>query len=64
MATRSVAQPLEVLIERNAYEQGAIKLKESNKYVRRVIQNFGQATRRSWRAEQKLAALGAWIALC
>ena len=54
----------EVLIERNAYAQGAVKLKESNEYVRRVIQNFGQATQGSWRAEQKLAALGAWIALC
>jgi hypothetical protein len=54
----------EVLIERNAYAQGAMKLEESNEYVRRVIQNFGQATQRSWRAEQKLAALGAWIALC
>jgi hypothetical protein len=54
----------EVLIERNAYAEGAVKLKESNEYVRRVIQNFGQATQGSWRAEQKLAAIGAWIALC
>jgi hypothetical protein len=54
----------EVLIERDAYAQGALKLKESNEYVRRVIQNFGQATQGPWRAEQKLAALGAWVALC
>ena len=54
----------EVLIERNAYAQGATKLKESNENVRRVIQNFGQATQGPWRAEQKLAALAAWLALC
>jgi hypothetical protein len=53
----------EVLIERNAYAQAVVKLKESNENVRRVIQNFGQAMQGSWRAEQKLAALAAWLAL-
>jgi mitochondrial fission protein ELM1 len=53
----------DVLIERNAYAQGATKLKESNENVRRVIQNFGRATEGPWRAEQKLAALAAWLAL-
>ena len=54
----------EVVIERNAYAQAVVKLKESNENVRRVIQNFGQATQGPWRAEQKLAALAAWLALC
>src|SRR5437867_7085929 len=54
----------EVLIERDAYAQGATKLKESNEDVRRMIQNFGQAAQGPWRAEQKLAALAAWLALC
>jgi hypothetical protein len=54
----------EVVIERNAYAEGATKLKESNENVRRVIQNFGQATKGPWRAAQKLAALAAWLALC
>jgi len=54
----------EILIERDAYAQGATKLKESNENVRRVIQNFGRAAQRPWRAEQKLAALAAWLALC
>jgi hypothetical protein len=53
----------EILIERNAYAQDATKLKESNENVRGVIQNFGQATKGPWRAEQKLAALAAWLAL-
>jgi hypothetical protein len=54
----------EVLIERDAYAQGATKLKESNEDVRRMIQNFGLAAQGPWRAEQKLAALAAWLALC
>jgi hypothetical protein len=53
----------EVLIEQNAYAQAAVKLKESNENVRRVVQNFGRATQGPWRAEQKLAALAAWLAL-
>ena len=54
----------EILIERNAYARAATKLQESNENVRRVIQNFGQATQGPWRAEQKLAALAAWLTLC
>ena len=53
----------EVFIERDAYGQGAVKLKESNENVRRVIKNFGEHTQGPWRAEQKLAALAAWLAL-
>ena len=54
----------EVLVERHAYAQAAVKFKESNENVRRMIQNFGQATLGPWCAEQKLAALAAWLALC
>jgi hypothetical protein len=53
----------EILIERNAYAQGATKLKDSNDNVRCVIQDFGRVAQGPWRAEQKLAALGAWLAL-
>lgn len=53
----------EILVERNAYAQGATKLKASNDNVRCVIQDFGRAAQGPWRAEQKLAALAAWLAL-
>jgi hypothetical protein len=53
----------EILVERNAYAQAATKLKESSENVRRMIQNFGRDAKASWRAEQKLAALAAWLAL-
>jgi hypothetical protein len=52
----------EILIEREAYNQAAMELKQSNENVRRVIQNFGRDTEAPWRAEQKLAALAAWLA--
>jgi len=54
----------EILIERNAYAQGIERLKESNENLRGVIQDFGRVAQGPWRAEQKLAALAAWLALC
>ncbi len=54
----------EIFIERDAYAQGATRLKESNESVRCVIRNFGRAAQGPWRAEQKLAALAAWLTLC
>ena len=53
----------ELLLEREAYGKAAVELKQSNENVRRMIQNFGRAAKASWRAEQKLAALAAWVAL-
>jgi len=53
----------DVLIERDAYAQAAVQVKQSNENVRRVIQNFGRDTKAPWRAEQKLAAVAAWVAL-
>jgi hypothetical protein len=53
----------EVLLEREAYGQAAGELKQSHENVRRVIQNFRRDTKAPWRAEQKLAAVAAWVAL-
>ena len=53
----------DVLIERDAYARAAVQLKQSNENVRRMIQNFGRDTEAPWRAEQKLAAVAAWVAL-
>lgn len=52
----------QVLMERDAYGHAAVKLKRSDENVRRVIQNLGRTTDAPWRAEQKLAALAAWLA--
>jgi hypothetical protein len=53
----------EVLLEREAYGKATVELKQSNENVRRMIQNFGRDAKASWRAEQKLAAVAAWLAL-
>jgi len=53
----------DVLIERDAYARAAAQLKQSGDDVRRVIQNLGRFGKAPWRAEQKLAALAAWLAL-
>jgi len=53
----------EILLEREAYGRAAVELKQSNENVRRMIQNFGRDTKAPWRAEQKLAAAAAWVAL-
>lgn len=53
----------EVVIERDAYSKAAVELKQSTDELRRVIQDLGRASGGPWRAEQKLAALGAWLAL-
>ena len=54
----------EILDERNAYAQAVAKLKDSNDNVQRMIRDFGRVAQGPWRAEQKLAALAAWLALC
>ena len=54
---------IEVFLEREAYGKAAVELKQSNENVRCMIQNFGRDAKASWRAEQKLAAVAAWVAL-
>jgi hypothetical protein len=53
-----------VLLEHDAYDKAARQLKKSSVDVQRAIQNLGRFTGGPWRAEQKLAALAAWVALC
>jgi hypothetical protein len=53
-----------VLLERDAYGKAATQLKKSSVDVQRAIQSLGRFTGGPWRAEQKFAALGAWVALC
>ena len=52
-----------VVIERHAYAHAVEELKQTNQNVRRKIQDFGRETETPWRAEQKLAAVAAWLAL-
>jgi hypothetical protein len=52
-----------ILLERNAYDKATTHLRTPILRVRRTIQDFGRFTGGSWRAEQKLAALAAWLSL-
>jgi hypothetical protein len=51
-------------LERDAYGKAATQLEKSSVDVQRAIQSLGRFTGGPWRAEQKFAALGAWVALC
>ena len=53
----------DALIERDAYARAVAQLKQSGDDLRWVIQNLGRSSTAPWRAEQKLAALAAWLAL-
>jgi hypothetical protein len=53
-----------ILLERDAYARAGAQLKKSCDDVRQTIQNLGRSTEGSWRVEQKLAAVGPWLALC
>lgn len=49
--------------ERETYSQAAAKLKRAVGEVRRATQNLGRCAGGPWRAEQKLAAVAAWVSL-
>jgi hypothetical protein len=56
----------DVLLERDAYAHVAARLKQSSDDVRRALQDLGRSmpvSGRPWRAEQKLAALAAWLTI-
>ena len=52
-----------ILTERDAYAEAAVRRKRSVVEVQGVIQSLGRSIEGPWRAEQKLAALAAWLAL-
>jgi hypothetical protein len=52
-----------ILLERDAYVTAGSQLKKPHDDVRQTIQKLGRSSDGPWRAEQKLAAVGAWVAL-
>jgi hypothetical protein len=52
-----------ILLERDAYNKATSQLKRPIDDVQRLIQNLGRSTEGPWRAEQKLAAVAACLAL-
>lgn len=52
-----------VLVERNAYAHAARILERTENDLKVVVAAFGRQQSGSWRADEKLAALAAWVAL-
>jgi hypothetical protein len=53
-----------VLLEKFAYQTASSSLRKSTEETKKWIADMGKAHEGSWRAEEKLAALAAWVALC
>jgi hypothetical protein len=55
--------PCLVLVEREAYDRAAPALKQSAADLKRAVAALGAGLPRPWAAEEKTAALAAWVAL-
>ena len=53
-----------VLLEKTAYTTASPALRKSTEETKKWIADMGKSHGGSWRAEEKLAALAAWMALC
>jgi hypothetical protein len=62
-AFRARKIPCEAFLEKGAYETAAGKLRRAPAQIKRAVAGFGESHEGSWRAEEKLAALAAWLAL-
>ena len=52
-----------VFLEKEAYARAAEHLRMTEAVTRRTIAQLGESHEGSWRAEEKMAALAAWVAL-
>jgi hypothetical protein len=52
-----------IVVERNAYSKAATVLAKSEDELKRTVSGFGKSLSGPWRADEKLAALAAWMAL-
>jgi hypothetical protein len=62
-ALREHGLPSRVLLEKNAYTTASPALRKSAPEAKKIIAGLGESHNGAWRAEEKLAALAAWIAL-
>ena len=62
-ALQAQAVPCGVVVEREAYAKAATVLGQSEEHLKRAVAGLGHSLGGPWRAEEKLAALAAWIAL-
>lgn len=55
--------PCRVFLEKSAYASASALLRKSEREAKAGVAKLGESHQGSWRAEEKLAALGAWVAL-
>jgi hypothetical protein len=63
-ALRTYEISCNMLLEKTAYTTASPALRKSTVEAKKWIAGMGEAHEGSWRAEEKLAALAAWAALC
>ena len=61
LATQKISCSL--FLEKTAYDAAAPVLRKTAAQIKRAITKLGESHEGSWRAEEKLAALAAWVAL-
>jgi len=52
-----------VIVEKNAYQQAADVLKKTEPELKQLLKQLGRSVEGRWSADEKLAALPAWVAL-
>jgi len=62
-ALRSQGVRCSILTERNAYAEAANILGQSPEHIKLAIAELGRSIKGPWRADQKMAALAAWVSL-
>jgi hypothetical protein len=62
-AARSCSLACSVVVERNAYAHAAEILRRSEDDLKQMLAGFGRSLGGSWRADDKIASLAAWLAL-
>jgi hypothetical protein len=62
-ALRSQGVSCSIFTERNAYAEAAKILGQSSESIKLAIAELGRSIRGPWRADQKMAALAAWVSL-
>jgi len=62
-AFRARKIPCKAFLEKGAYETGAGMLRRTAAQIKRAVAALGESHEGPWRAEEKLAALAAWMAL-
>lgn len=62
-ALQSCGLPCSVAVERSAYSQAAAILVQSENDLKRAVAELGRSLGGPWRADEKMAALAAWMLL-